>query len=338
MLDGHGDDSFRYDSPIRHNFSTNISPGADTSALMEHLANAGCSIVKCYPEPSPTSVETLLGKEHNVGNECVMVTNGATEAIYLTAHYLQSKHSAIVSPTFREYQDACALYGHKIDFITSIEDISPDVGAVWLCNPNNPTGHVTDKTTLLEHISSHPDITYIIDQAYSDYTTRPLINGYEAIRLPNVIILHSLTKRFSIPGLRIGYAISNPSLTSELRRHRMPWSVNSFAIEAAKFLLNRNDRASIDAPTLHNEALRIASLLKGIGIESSATDCNFMLCKLPFGSASDLKKFLIDNYGILIRDASNFEGLTQSYFRVAAQTREENNLLIEAITKWISPY
>ena len=65
------------------------------------------------------------------------------------------------------------------------------------------------------------------------------------------------------------------------------------------------------------------------------TDTNFMLVNIDEGNTQELKKWLIENYGILIRDASNFRGLDNHCFRITSQTREENDVLIEALTDYI---
>lgn len=335
MIEGHGDDTFRYGSKIRHNFSTNICSDVDHAGLMAHLSTLGEKL-SSYPPPVPASVENLLAEEAGIGADCVMVTNGATEAIYLIAHHLQGRHSAIISPTFREYQDACKLYRHQISFISELSDIPAEAQAVWLCNPNNPTGHVTEKTQLLKTIDGHRDHIFIIDQAYCDYTSRPVLSAREAVERPNVILLHSLTKRFAIPALRIGYAVGNPRLLSSVKELRMPWAVNLFAIEGAEYLLRNGSGYCIDHRQLHAEACRIASRLSESGINVLPTDCNFILCHLPHGKASELKNFLIDRHGLLIRDASNFQGLSEAHFRIAAQSRDENDLLISAIKQWMS--
>lgn len=116
----------------------------------------------------------------------------------------------------------------------------------------------------------------------------------------------------------------------------MPWAVNLFAIEGAEYLLRNGNGYRIDHRQLHAEASRIASRLTELGISVLPTDCNFILCRLPWGKASDLKNFLIDRHGLLIRDASNFQGLSDAHFRIAAQSRKENDLLISAIKQWMS--
>ncbi|MCM1076336.1 MAG: aminotransferase class I/II-fold pyridoxal phosphate-dependent enzyme [Bacteroides sp.] len=335
MIEGHGDDIYRYGEAVRHNFSTNIFSAVDHSGLMRHLSGM-TECLRTYPEPTPESVEKILAAEAGVERECVMVTNGATEAIYLIAQMLRGAKSAIVIPTFREYQDACRLHEHEVTFVRSIDGIPADSNAVWLCDPNNPTGRVTDKGELLGLIDRMPETVFIIDRAYSDYTSLPLPEACEVVGRPNVILLQSLTKRFAVPGLRIGYAIGNPIVISRLMQFRMPWSVNSLAIEGAKYLLAHADDYPINAVRLHEEALRIGKALSEFGVRATETDCNFLLCELPWGTAADLKNYLVSRYGILIRDASNFEGLGERHFRVAAQSADENDLLIKAIESWMT--
>lgn len=334
MTDGHGDDLFRYGGKIRSNFSTNIFSDVDHSSLLKHLETIGEKI-KSYPEPTPASVERLLSDVLSVPAEAVMVTNGATEAIYLIAQSRYGRKSEIIIPTFREYQDACGMFRHNVRFLEDIQSCSGSADLMWLCNPNNPTGQVTDRTVLLDCICRNPEVLFVIDQAYSDYTGLEVLTATDAVSLPNVVILYSLTKQFAIPGLRIGYAVGNSIVMAKIRGFRMPWSVNCFAIEAAKFLIPRRNLYAINAKFLHSEAMRVSMAFGEMGINVNPTDCNFMLCELPEGRAADLKAYLAEHNGILIRDASNFEGLSERFFRIAAQTEAENDMLINAVKEWM---
>ncbi len=333
MIEGHGDDLYRYDGKVKYNFSTNIVSDMDHRKLTGYLTTVMSSIGS-YPEPAPFSLEKMIAKKIGVEPDNVVVTNGATDAMYRIAHIKSGKRAAIRIPTFREYQDACVAYGHEIAFFNDIDDV-PVADSVWLCNPNNPTGEVLDKCEIL-HLSNDRDSSWIIvDQAYADYTQLPVITPAEAVESGNMILLSSLTKRFAVPGLRIGYLVAPREIAAEIRSAGMPWAVNSLAIEAGKYLLDHEADYHIDAETLHAEALRIAEEFRKSGINCEPTDCNFILCRLSGRKASDLKKYLVENHEILIRDASNFEGLDESYFRVAAQTVEQNDLLIKAIGKWM---
>ncbi|MDE6066164.1 MAG: aminotransferase class I/II-fold pyridoxal phosphate-dependent enzyme [Duncaniella sp.] len=335
MIEGHGDDAYRYGCEIKHNFSTNVYCGFDHSALVSHLASVAGSI-KRYPEPSPSSVEKVLADQKGVTSRSVMVTNGATEAIYLIAQMMRGSKSCIVEPTFSEYRDACAVHGHTVCGITDMTAIPEDADAVWLCNPNNPTGQVTDSDMLRRCIECNPSVLFIIDGAYADYSMVRTMDEKEVCGYGNVILLGSLTKRFAIPGLRIGYAVANHKILDRLRAMRMPWSVNQLAIEGAKYMLAHASEYPIDATTLHSEAVRIGESLSKLGIEITPTDCNILLGRLPHGKARDLKDYLAERHGILIRDAGNFHGLSPAHFRIAPLSSPENDTLIGAIAEWLS--
>jgi len=195
---------------------------------------------------------------------------------------------------------------------------------------------VRNKEDLKALVDSHPDKLFIFDQSYEYFTLKSLLGIKEAASFPNVILLHSMTKQYAIPGLRVGYFTASEGLTDDVRCRRMPWSVNSLAIEAAKYLLEEGDGISADIPQLLAERERLTNLLLATGmLEIWPTDTHYMLIKLRMGKAAALKDFLAVNHGILIRDASNFEGLDERFFRIATQTPEENDKLVKAISEWM---
>lgn len=335
MTDGHGDDIYKY-KDIRLNFSSNVYNHFDQEGLFCHLANTIDDVVS-YPEPTPKSLETELAMMLGIKPENVCVTNGATEAIYLIAQTFRRSKTAILQPTFSEYADACRLHEHTMCSIFSISEIPERAQLVWLCNPNNPTGTVIGKDELTGCIESHPDTIFIIDASYAPFTQEALITPKEGTDFPNVIMLHSMTKEFAIPGLRLGYFTANENLAHRIRLQRMPWSVNQVAINAGHYLLMHQDEYELDLPTLLAERARVAQALTALGcIDVWPSDTHILLCKLRFGKSSALKDYLTKEHGILIRDASNFEGLDSCFFRIAIQTKEENDELIEAIVDWIS--
>lgn len=334
MINGHGDDIYSYRREIVSNFSSNIYARQEASGLHEYL----CSHIKAihsYPEPDARSISVLLAERHSVSTDNICVTNGATEAIYLIAQGFSGKCSAIVYPTFSEYGDACSVNGHDISWVRNLDEVSPQTDLVWLCNPNNPTGTVTGKDILTRYIVSHPEQYIIIDQSYEHFTTKPLFDIAEAVQYNNLILLHSMTKHYAIPGLRLGYITAHTDTLAMISRYCMPWSVNGLAVEAGKYLLENKPEA-VDVNGYLAETKRFKAALSQIEkIETYSTDTHFFLCKLAAGKARDLKQYLIDNFGILIRDASNFYGLDEHYFRVATQSPEENDLLVKAIREWM---
>lgn len=320
MITTHGDDIYNYDG-IRLNFSSNICQQDDAEELRRHLASQLHRIGN-YPEPEPRGLERLIARREGIDERCVVVTNGATEAIYLLAQLFAGSSSTIVQPTFREYEQACRIFGHTIGSGGNI---------TWLCNPNNPTGTVTD-----EHFgdtsSSH---YYIIDHAYEDYTLRPLITDSEAVERGDMAIIHSMTKQYAIPGLRLGYLVATQDVAEQVRRLKQPWSVNAIAVAAGEFLLTHGRRTV--RRQLLDEAQRLNRRLNEIdGIHALPTETNFMLCTVDKGTARELKEFLAVKHKMLIRDASDFRGLSPRHFRVAAQRPEDDDKLIMAIKDYLT--
>ncbi len=335
MIEGHGDDLYKYGKKIVSNFSSNAYNRIDHSGLYQRL-NERLSTICSYPEPMPYSLESEIARRYSLTPRQVCVTNGATEAIYLIAQVFQGRISAVLGPTFSEYADACRVHRHKVKPFYSLDALPEDAELVWICNPNNPTGEVRNKEDLKALVDSHPDKLFIFDQSYEYFTLKSLLGIKEAASFPNVILLHSMTKQYAIPGLRVGYFTASDGLTDDVRCRRMPWSVNSLAIEAAKYLLEEGDGISADIPQLLAERERLTNLLLATGmLEIWPTDTHYMLIKLRMGKAAALKGFLAVNHGILIRDASNFEGLDERFFRIATQTPEENDKLVKAISEWM---
>ena len=322
MIEGHGDDTYRY-SGLRCNFSSNISPLIDTRPLRDHLSQR-LTLIDHYPEPSARSLEERLAASLGLDASEVLVTSGATDAIYLVAQTLHEERTfAVKHPTFSEYADACRIFGYEE---------APKGGAVrWLCNPNNPTGEVRPKDTVKVLARRHHWL--IIDQSYEDYTRAPMLTAREALALGNTIVIHSMTKRFAIPGLRLGYITAPSPVIERLRANHRPWAVNALAIEAGHWLLeHRPPFAEYEMAELLFQTQFLANRLRGIfGIHVYPTATNFILCSIQQGTAAELKDYLLAHHGFLIRDASNFEGLKPCHFRIAAQHPEYNDELAEAI-------
>lgn len=341
MIDGHGDDFYKFNCPITANFSSNVYGRVDLSRLKAHLCEC-IGEIGSYPEQEPYTLEACIASRHHLPSGTVCVTNGATEAIYLIAQTFRGTNTAILQPTFSEYADACHMHGHRVSSLYQLPKeqdgyrLPDDVRMLWLCNPNNPTGTVVDKEYMCGLVEHNPQVCFVIDQSYEYFTLCPLFSSAEAAEYPNVLLLHSMTKRYAIPGLRLGYVTGNSGLLKRLRTNRMPWSVNRLAIEAGLFLMENDVPAPLNIAAYLQETAHLCKALKAIGgLDVWDTQTHFMLVRLRVGKVSALKKFLAEEHGILIRDASNFVGLNEQFFRIAAQTPEENNRLVAAITEFV---
>lgn len=359
MIQGHGDDAYRFERPIRANFSSNVYAHVDLEPLKAHLRESLESIGR-YPEPEPYTLEARLAARLGIPAATLCVTSGATEAIYLTAQAFSGARSAVLQPTFNEYADACRLYGHSVaDSVRSRgsssypsggtdrgkspalpDKLSPALHGrpdlLWFCNPNNPTGTVIPKDELQKAIAENPGTIFVMDQSYGFFTREPLLSAAEAVRYPNVIQIHSMTKRYAVPGLRLGYLVASEKLIERIRAVRRPWSVGALAIEGGLYLADHPDAAPINLPALLQEAERLQKALDALpGLQVEPTCTHFFLCRLEKGSAAELKSYLAENQGILIRDASNFVGLDEHCFRIATQTPAENDALVAAVGEWL---
>lgn len=334
MIDGHGDDIYG-DDEVRLNFSSNVYSRFSHEGLYAHLRHA-LALVENYPEPTPRRLARSIAQHLHLSQGEVMVTNGATQAIYQVAQTFRGAHSAVLVPTFSEYADACRMNGHALSFVSRLGDIPLEAQLVWLCNPNNPTGSVMEKSVLSHFVKRHPEVLFVVDASYDAFTASPTLSPQEASAFPNIIMLHSMTKEFAVPGLRLGYLTANASLVAKISVYDIPWSVNQLAIEAGLCLLSHLDDYQIDVKSLLQEAARLSARLAALGIEVFPSDTHILLCRLPHGSAAELKHFLLRSHGILIRDASNFQGLDGACFRISVRTESDDDRLLKGISEWIS--
>ena len=335
MIYGHADDTYRYGDKLKLNFSSNIYAWADLSGLKEHLMQH-FEVVCHYPESEPSILEKLLAKHLGVPENTVMITSGANEAIFLIAQLYKGWASIIPQPTFTAYEYACKAFDHLISYDRKDElEIMPEDRIYWICNPNNPTGNVLVKPLVNRIIRQNTRYLYVVDQSFADYTLRPMLKPSEMVDCYNLMLIGSLSKKYCIPGLRLGYVFSSPIIIDRLRQIRQPWSVNSMAIEAGKYLLTNDPKMIPDLKGYLTEAQRLRKELSSIeGIKVLKTDTSFMLVYIEFAEVLELKNWLIHHHGILIRDTSDFRGLDNHYFRIVARNEKDDNQLVAAIREF----
>lgn len=336
MMYGHGNELSLYDSEIIADFSSNVSFEPVSPRLIKHLVHE-ISCINNYPEPDARSLIYKIALHHQVPKENVLVTNGSCEAFYLLARVFNCKHSLIPIPSFSEYEDACKVNNHTISFIDN-KNLKSDFKScdiVWLGNPNNPDGKTLSKETIEQYCQENPKVSFIIDEAYAELciefeSSIDLSQKYE-----NLIIIRSLTKTFSIPGIRIGYVIANHSLIDKLKKFIIPWYVNALAIKAGKYILEDYDSLLPDIDKILNNSFQLQTRLNEIkSLEVLRSKCNYFLVRLLRGKSDELKKHLLKEKSILIRDASNFKGLNDTWIRIATQKTADNNLLFESLSEW----
>ncbi|GAA5099432.1 aminotransferase class I/II-fold pyridoxal phosphate-dependent enzyme [Wohlfahrtiimonas larvae] len=332
MINGHGDDYFNFNH-IEINFSSNVYQSPAIPALQQYLAGQ-LHLITRYPEPDAASLKQLLSETYHISGQKLWITNGAIEAIYLIAQAFQNQRATILAPTFSEYADASRIHNLTIQYIYNIDEFKGDSELFWLCNPNNPTGIYWDDETLIALFKQYPQTTFVVDESYLAFVQSARKNFFPYQHLPNVITLHSLTKCFAIPGLRLGYFSASKQLIQRISHYAMPWSVNQLAIEAGKFLTKHKEKFAVPLIDLLKKRENLCDAINQISrLSTLPTQTHFFLVHIQNETitASELKKILGEEYGILIRDCANFEGLTPYYFRIATQKKEANESLINAL-------
>ena len=316
---------YRYGG-ITMNFSSNIYAHADLSRLeaflVEHM-----NVMRAYPEPNAQSLERLIAEQEGINADQVLVTGGAVDAIYLIAQAFRHVSTChVIQPTFSEYADACRVFDYT----------ETDDGALcWLCNPNNPTGDVIDTEQVWALAARHSML--VVDQSYEDYTRSGLLRAADVVNRSDVILLHSMTKRYAVPGLRLGYVTASAPVIEKLRSQYRPWAINALSLEAGKWLVQQSFRVVPELEPYLAETRRLRAMLNEVdGVVACDTHTNFFLCTIECATAAELKEYLAQEHGILIRDASNFVGLTPHHFRIATQRPGENEALVAAIKQFIN--
>lgn len=337
MIYGHGDDLYAYPQGIHANFSSNVWHQGPHSHLLSSLQQA-IPALGSYPDPNGDAIRHQLAQKHGLTPQHFILTNGAVEAFYLIAQAWRQTAATIFTPTFSEYEDAVTLHNISLTFLPE-EHISDTLGIntplAFICNPNNPTGRSIPAGTLTKIIEANPHTVFVVDEAYTDFTAAPQTIIHHVNRLPNLILVRAYTKTFAIPGLRVGYIVSQPATASPVAKFKIPWSVNSLALEACRYILENEEQIRPDVHALLAETRWLAGQINQIpSFEAIPADTPFFLVKLKHGTSTALKQYLAENWHCLVRDAANFRGLNTPCIRLATQSREKNTILLNGLYAW----
>lgn len=342
MILGHGDEGVTPLSGKIINFSTTVWTDGDKDHLEKHLVeNLNC--IQHYPEPDAGTLRQMLAKRNSVDNNAILVTNGPTAAFYQIAQAFRGSRSLIAIPSFAEYEDACRMYEHEVCFYPSNEDIGEadfsNIDFCWLCNPNNPDGRLLQRIEILRLLNDHPDTTFVLDQSYVSFTTEEVIRPADIKGRKNLVMVYSFSHAYGIPGLRIGYIVANKDFMKRVAAFSTPWAVNALAIEAAKFILIHPAQFTLPIRKWQRNTVDFITALNRLdGVEVHPSGTTFFLLRLKKGTAAELKKYMLEEHNMLIRDASNFRGLDESYVRITTQRPAQNQLFIKALETFLEKY
>ncbi len=320
--------------------SSNLNPLGPPEGLVQFLKDRMDTIIS-LPEVNSKKITSLLAERYGIAHESVLAGNGTTQFIYNIPRALKTEKALVVGPSYADYSDACAM--HKAEcrmFITREEDgFRPDmeelkkavarVDTVFICNPNNPTGYLWDNGALEMLCRSFPETFFVIDESYLPFACDSYSESAVSFRLPNVIVLNSMSKVFRIPGLRVGFLLAPVPLIYRFESLVLPWSVNALAQAAVGYLLE--NRALVD--NFLRETRNFVKKERQVFVDALASEpcmtvypggTYFILARLTGSKkADDLYKGLLE-HRILIRNCSNFEGLDHSFVRFSLKDRAAN--------------
>ena len=330
-------------------FSANLNPLGPPSWLKETLTNH-YETVTCYPDPSYSKSSAAVANHEEIEQDSILLTNGGAEAIFLVAKFFEKGKALIVQPTFVEYERACKHYHIEVEDVfyeqtngfalpmSVIREKLKEKDVIFLCRPNNPTGTViAEKDLQLLLTEGKKTGTYVVvDEAFVDFlpSSTPSLSKWLA-SYPNLILLRSLTKMYTIPGLRIGYLMAHPSIIRVLKNEQLPWSINSLVDAVVPKLLEDKSFVVDTKAWLREQSEYLFEALAPMDFYLSPTHVNFYLLqdKKQPNRTEELFYFLV-NHGILPRHTQNFKGLKGEFLRFAIRSKEENQRLVAILQNW----
>ncbi len=330
-------------------FSASINPLGTPQSAIAAIINS-TSQLSAYPDPEYTELRSHIANHHQIDPQFILPGNGSAELLTWAGRELaQQKFTYLITPAFSDYARALNAFGGKIlpcrgerpfaltKFAPTLFDSLPipqspqPHSGLLLNNPHNPTGKLWTKEEILPYLKQFNLV--VIDEAFMDFLTpaqeQSLITWIA--EYPNLVILRSLTKFYSLPGLRIGYAIAHPERLKKWQQWRDPWSVNALAAAATAAALQDKEFQQQTWDWLTPARSRLFEQLEAIpGLDPLQGAANYLLVKTEL-SATKLQEKLLRNYQIVIRDCLSFPELGDRYFRIAVRLPPENDALTEAI-------
>jgi threonine-phosphate decarboxylase len=347
-MTNHGGDiySFMEKKMIAQNdlidFSASINPLGTPKAVI-HEIQKGLKNLIHYPDMNATKLREKIGNVYNIDPASIVCGNGCAELIHLVPRTMGFQKVLIVQPTFSDYARACKIARTNcviVDHILEKENgfviepqklidqaIDSTVEAVYLCNPNNPTGRLLEKDIILgiTQMLRKQKIYLIIDESFIDFSSGESLSDAVGIN-PYLMVLRSMTKFYALAGLRLGWGVFPLHIAAMLRECKEPWSVNTLAQAAGIAALEEVSYKDKTRELIKKQRQILAKGLKDLGIEYIPSDANYYL--FYTSHAQKIAEYLANN-GILVRGCSNFKGLDHRYLRIAVKSPKNNRTLLK---------
>lgn len=337
-------------------YSHNLNPFGPPDCLADIVAGA-LAEVGHYPDDSCSELKEVVSSAYDVPEDCIVVGAGSSDIIRCVPNTFFERGDRVVipAPSFAEYTQQCRIVGAEIDpfELREDEDFRIDAGrlleqadgakAVYICNPNNPTGRIEPKDKLSRIIRECEDMGVLV---FLDETLLELVPGYvdnslcgAVGRYSNLIVASSLTKSYAIPGIRLGFGMMNPDLAEDMNRVRMTWNVGTLE-QAVGIALLRDCREHVDraASMMAVESEVMNSALKDVGFPAGDVSDSFFYFNSVESlgmDASEFKSRMIKK-GISVRDCSSFGPRFSSYIRYSVKDKEHNCRFVAAVDSVIN--
>lgn len=325
-------------------FSSNINPLGPPEGLKAVLSAAYYEVT-CYPDIKYRELKAHVSSYLGCDESQVIVGNGAMEIINNICHLF--KRIVVFTPCFVEYIKRPIVLGKEVlklplkkdDFSIDLPLLEKNLrpgDLLILGNPNNPTGLRIPKPALkaVYDLVTRKAAFLLLDEAFyefcpADYDSIGLFNNET-----NICIVRAATKFFALPGIRLGYAFAPRAFIKKYIEIEMPWSVNSYANAAARCIFSDRDYIERSKKYINRERDHLTKNLSKLNwIKAFESHANFILIKLlKFDEDVVFDRFI--KHGIMIRKASNFDGLDKSYIRVAVKDHEANEKLVNLFQGW----
>lgn len=342
MQEIHGGDIYR--NHVEKDFSVNVNPLGIPNAVKKALRDA-VELCSEYPDIRAGKLKKAVSGRLAVPEEYLLFGNGASELIMGTVRAVKPGKTVIPIPSFYGYEYAARAAGSVVLYHQTtagtgfmpdrklLKAITEDVDLLFLANPNNPTGRLTDKEILraLLETCKEKGVYVVLDECFIDFCDSRFSMLSEVDKYDNLLLVRAYTKIFSIPGVRIGYMIcSNRTLLNKIERQLSEWNLSTFAQQAGIACAKQAAFVSKTIDQVKKERQFLSENLKKLGLQVFASEANFLLIY----SEKPLYRKLLER-GILIRDCENFRGLSKGYYRIAVKQRKDNEILLKAIGECI---
>ena len=329
--------------------SSNLNPLGPPDGFEKFLADNLRSLERLPEADASTLTRTFCGKR-DIDPATTIAANGTTWFIYTLPLALASEKVLISGPTYADYGDGCMSLGIFPSFLTAEKDADfyPDLSllsskagefdTVFLCNPNNPTGSFLSGNELVELFRQNPQTMFVTDESYLPFVPnaeeQSLVTRTDC---KNLIVLSSMSKIFTVPGMRIGFLTAHPDIAKKIMGFYQPWSVNSLAQKAAIYLLETHSEVSPfliqTRKFIQKETKLFRQKLEELpGIRPFPSVTSFVLARITCGLTAEELCRRVGLHKILIRNCSNFYGLGDDEFvRFSLKDRRLNLKLAEIL-------